>query len=96
MLFNKKKKKIKNRLIDRIAIYCVSCGLKESFEGNYIFCYSELALVFKVSIKIIKDNIKQIVDSIEKYDSVSDVVIYDDCIDINFYTDYLLNDSENW
>lgn len=74
--------KIKS-IVDKI----IRSGTENSYEGNWISEFSE----FGADEQFAREHINEIVDELESREEVSDVILDENGIDVNYYTDYVLN-----
>lgn len=74
-------------IVDRI----IEEGTRNTTEGNWITCFSE----FGAEEQFVKEHKDEIADEIESREEVSDVILDEDSFDVNYYTDYTFNLSED-
>ncbi len=74
-------------IVDRI----IEEGTQNTTEGNWITCFSE----FGEEEQFVKEHKDEIADEIESREEVSDVILDEDSFDVNYYTDYTFNLSED-
>lgn len=67
-----------------IAAQIIEEGTENTTEGNWVVFFNELT----GDEEFAKDNVKEIVDELERDKAVSDVEFDNACIDTNFYLDY--------
>lgn len=75
-------------LINDIARYMVITGYRETLSGNYIFYFDEISNVFNIPFNLVRTLSKRIACVVESYKKVSDVELYNESFDINFYGDF--------
>ncbi len=75
-------------LIEKMASYCYCEGVLETTQGNYVFDFKELDMVFGLEEGTTKSLQEDLIQAIDKYDGVCDIVAENESFDINYYTMY--------
>lgn len=78
-------------LLKKLTNYCVSEGTEHSEDGNWAISYNELYYHFGVDVNDTNGNGKALVEALKKRDEVAELILTEDCIEINFHLQYCEN-----
>lgn len=81
----------RQKKIDKIVDDIVNEGTKNTTQGNWSSSFNE----FGEDERFVRDYIKNLAETLENREEVSDVVVTDKGIDTNYYTDYCPNIEKN-
>ena len=92
---DKKQLKVDKKLISKIAKWIYNEGIEESYYGNWITRFDEIADEFNISYDEAISMSDLIYSEVYKYKGVCDIEMYEEddvlVIDVNYFTDYLEN-----
>ena len=78
-------------VLKKLTNYCVSEGTEHSEDGNWAISYNELYYHFGVDVSDTNGNGKALVEELKKRDEVAELIMTEDCIEINFHLQYCEN-----
>lgn len=78
-------------MLKKLTNYCVSEGTEHSEDGNWAISYNELYYHFGVDVNDTNGNGKALVEELKKRDEIAELIMTEDCIEINFHLQYCEN-----
>lgn len=78
-------------LLKKLTNYCVSEGKEHSEDGNWAISYNELYYHFGVDVNDTNGNGKALAEALKKRDEIAELIMTEDCIEINFHLQYCEN-----
>ena len=78
-------------MLKKLTNYCVNEGTEHSEDGNWAISYNELYYHFGVDVNDTNGNGKALADELKKRDEVAELIMTEDCIEINFHLQYCEN-----
>ena len=78
-------------LLKKLTNYCVSEGTEHSEDGNWAISYNELYYHFGVDVNDTNGNGKALAEALKKRDEIAELIMTEDCIEINFHLQYCEN-----
>ena len=78
-------------MLKKLTNYCVNEGTEHSEDGNWAISYNELYYHFGVDVNDTNGNGKALADELKKRDEIAELIMTEDCIEINFHLQYCEN-----
>lgn len=91
MIDDKKIKSLDKNTLKKLVNYCVSEGTEHTEDGNWAISYNELYYHFGVDVNDANGNGKALAEALKKRDEVAELIMTEDCIEINFHLQYCEN-----
>ena len=91
MTDDKKFKPLDNDMLKKLVNYCVSEGTEHTEDGNWAISYNELYHHFGVDVNDTNGNGKALAEALKKRDEIAELILTEDCIEINFHLQYCDN-----
>lgn len=82
-------------LICRLADYIVSEGTEHTEDGRWSNTYDELYYHFGVEVSDTNENGKLLKEELKRRDEVNELILTEDCIEINYLLQYCENCQDN-
>lgn len=78
-------------VLKKLTNYCVNEGTGHTEDGNWAISYNELYYHFGVDVNDTNGNGKALAEALKKRDEVAELIMTEDCIEINFHLQYCEN-----
>ena len=75
-------------LLKKLTNYCVSEGTEHFEDGKWAISYNELYYHFGVDVNDTNGNGKALAEALKKRDEIAELIMTEDCIEINFHLQY--------
>ena len=91
MTDDKNLKLLDNEMLKKLVNYCVSEGTEHTEDGSWAISYNELYYHFGVDVNDTNGNGKALAEALKKRDEIAELIMTEDCIEINFHLQYCDN-----
>lgn len=78
-------------VLKKLTNYCVNEGTEHTEDGNWAISYNELYYHFGVDVNDTNGNGKALAEALKKRDEIAELIMTEDCIEINFHLQYCEN-----
>ena len=84
-------KSVGEDVLKKLTNYCVNEGTEHTEDGNWAISYNELYYHFGVDVNDTNGNGKALAEALKKRDEIAELIMTEDCIEINFHLQYCEN-----